>query len=175
MHARRRPVVMACALMAIAALSACSLQDDDDRQHKRYTAVDGPVGDLYRLYFESGHDPAEYSFDVFLYMDGVNTPNPNWSYPYLRLMNSYEYGGLWDSVAFDYYEYNDIPTGSGFPSNPGPGWKVRISGASVLVCTGCSNLDLISLFGDREAVEFVWDPGDTLAAYVRAVHVGGTP
>ena len=179
MHTRRRLVVIVCTLTAIAALTACSTQDDEDRQHNHYRAVDGPVGDLYRLYFESGHDPADYTFDVLLYLDHINVPNPRYSYPYLRLMNTYEFGGLWEAVGFDYYEFNDIPVGSGFPADPCPGWKVRINGASVSVCSACytngGHLDLISLYGDRDAVEFIWDPSDSLVAYVRAVQVGETP
>ncbi len=170
-----RVVTNAVVLAAIAFLafgmSSCATNDQD--HDSNYVAVEGPVGDLYRLYFESGRDPADYTFEVLLYLDWVNVPNPRYSYPYLRLMNSSEFGGLWEAVGFDYYEYDAIPADSGFPENPTPGWKVRIGGARVRVCDVCytngGRLDLIELFGDRGAVEFVWDPADTLGAYVRAV------
>jgi hypothetical protein len=172
----RRNVAVALVLASLSLLLAYSPTDEDQRNGKHYTAVDGPVGDLYRLYFESGHEPADYAFDVFLYLDYVNVPNSQYAHPYIRLMNAYEAGGLWESIPYDYYEYSDIPADSGFPTDPTPGWKVRVSGTSVSVCTGCltdgGNLDLISLSGGLESVEFVWDPEDTLAAYVRAVYVG---
>jgi hypothetical protein len=177
MQSIRRNIAAALVLVSIASLLGCSPTDPLDHPNgKRYIAVEGPVGDLYRLYFESGHDSAEYTFDVFLYLDYANMPNSGYSYPYLRLMNSFEFGNLWEAVPFDYYEYGEIPPNSGFPENPTPGWKVRISGTRVSVCTTCltdiGNLDLISLSGGRESVEFVWDPADTLVAYVRAVRVG---
>ena len=176
MKSIRRNIAVALVLVSISSLLGCSPTDPlDHRNGKHYIAAEGPVGDLYRLYFESGHDSADYTFDVLLYLDCANMPNSGYSYPYLLLWNSFEFGGLWEAVPFSYYEYGEIPPDSGFPENPAPGWKVRISGTNVSVCTTCftenGNLDLISLSGGRESVEFVWDPADTLAAYVRAVRV----
>ena len=173
----QRLLMASLAVVVVVLLQGCASTDGKgDPSPYNYVAIDGPVGDLYRLCFESAQEPEDCTFDVFLYLDHINLPNPRYSYPYLRLMNTYEFGGgIWASVSFDYYEYNNIPADSGFPATPVPGWKVKISGARVSVCTGCytdgGNLDIISLFGDRSAVEFVWDPVDTLAAYVRAVPV----
>ncbi len=168
---------MAVLLASLSLLPACSSTDSSGPPNGRhYTAVQGPVGDLYRLYFENGYDTADCTFDVFLYLDYVNVPNPGYSHPSLRLMNAFDFGGLWEAVPYDYYEYADIPPDSGFPQDPTPGWKVRISGTRVSVCTTCitsgGNLDLISLSGGLDSVEFVWDPEDTLTAYVRAVRAG---
>lgn len=167
-------------MVSISSVFGCSPTDPlDHRSGKHYIAVEGPVGDLYRLYFESGHDSADDTFDVLLSLDCANLPNSGYSCPYLRLMNSFEFGGLWEAVSFDYYEYGEIPPNSGFPENPAPGWKVRISGTKVWVCTTCltddGNLDLISLSGGRESVAFVWDPEDTLAAYVEATRPDNQP
>lgn len=162
-------------LLLIPFFTGCEFWDPDSGEKKCYVIVDGPVGDLYRLYFESGNDPDQFEYELLLYLDSSNGPNPNYSYPYLSLKNSLSAGGLWDRVGYDYYEYDDIPPDSGFPEELAPGWKVQVSGASVSVCQTCivegCSLKLITLYGNRDRVEFVWDPADTLATYVRAVPI----
>jgi hypothetical protein len=158
-------------LFAWLAIAGCGIIGADDDESKNYEIVEGPVGDLYRFCIESGADPSAYEYDVFLYWDYVNIPNPDYSYPYLSLKNSVSSGGLWSQLGFDYYEYEAIPEDSGLPSVAEPGWKVRLPAASVRFCDSCYTEDgllrIIELYGPKDQVEFVWDPEDSLEAYVR--------
>jgi len=153
-------------------LSGCS---DPENDHNYY-AVPGPVGDLYRFCYESGEDSDFYEFEVLLYLDWVNVPNPDYSHPWLTLNGTNRAGSaFWENVAFEYYEFEDIPEDSGFPETPENGWKVHITGARVNYCTTCLTNDgllkKISLSGPKELVEFIWDPGDTLEIFTQPVPI----
>ena len=169
--------VAACVITEFA-LVGCSLDGDPVQpEFKPYVAVAGPVGDLYRFCFESGEDPADYTFEALMYMDEVNAPNPRFSNPYLRLMNTAEHGNLWESIPFDYYEFEAIPATAGFPDPVTRGWKTRVWGARVDTCDACytdrGKLWLLSLYGPVDQVEFIWDPEDTVEAYIRPVPLEG--
>lgn len=169
----RSGVALLLVALAYASLTVvgCGIISEDADEPKNYEIVEGPVGDLYRFCIESGADPSQYEYDIYLYWDDANIPNPNFSYLFLSVKNTATAGGLWDRLGFDYYEYEDIPEDSGFPAAPGPGWKVRIWGASMRFCQTCYTdnglLRLIEFHGPMDQVEFVWDPADSTEAYVR--------
>jgi len=165
-------------VLFVSVLSSLGCSDDQvsPENERNYHAVSGPVGDLYRFCFESGENSENYEFEVLLYLDWVNVPNPNYSHPWINMNGTNQAGsGLWENVSFAYYEYEDIPEGSGFPETPETGWKVHIEGARVNFCTTCYTdgglLDVISLSVKKDLVEFIWDPGDTLEIFMRPVPI----
>jgi len=166
-------VVLALVVMFLAGCSDDQVSPDNNRN---YHAVSGPVGDLYRFCFESGENSEDFEFEVLLYLDWVNVPNPNYSHPWLTLNGTNQAGsGLWETVSFEYFEFEEIPEDSGFPETPEIGWKVHIEGSRAKFCTTCYTngglLDLISLSGPMDLVEFIWDPEDSLQIFTRPVAV----
>ncbi len=129
----------------------------------------GPVGDIYRACFVSGDDCDKYRYELFMHLSAVSGPNPDYSYPYLRLGTTSGAGGAFDRIGFDYYEYGELPSDSGYPGTGQYGWKVHVPEAYISFCTTCYTegglANRISLFGPREIVEFFWDPEDTLSVY----------
>jgi len=156
------------AILLIAAATLVGGCSDEEPQPNIY--AEGPVGDLYRTCYEGETDCRDYEYDLLLYLDTINLPNPRYSHPYLHVKGTPGAGGLWDRLSFEYYEYDDIPEGVSLPAIGAAGWKAHIRGARIEYCTTCYTdaglLRLIQLSGPRDQVEFIFDPADTVATQV---------
>ena len=166
----RLPAILFLAL-AICGCAGERCTDDDCRRNlcEPYSAPT-LIGDLYTYCFKESEGCEGRTVDLLLYLDTVNLPSANANNQTL-VLSSLPTTPIADGNDRLGFFFEETLPGS---IDPGilneTGWKARIEDALIEYCktcySDCGLVPVIQLRGTLERVDFLYDPGDTMAIYI---------